>query len=65
MNNKSIIKNEIRMAGFTAKGRQNLIDRREVIGENGRVDYSVLMEKVGKLGSRLSRESRILQTIQP
>jgi len=63
MNNKLIIENEIRMVGFTSEGRQNLIDRREVIGENGCVDYSVLMKKVGKLGSRLSRESRILQKI--
>ena len=63
MNNKLIVKNEIRMVGFSSEGRQNLIDRREVIGENGSVDYYVLMEKVGKLGSRLSRESRILQKI--
>ena len=63
MNNKLIVENEIRMVGFSSEGRQNLIDRREVIGENGSVDYCVLMEKVGKLGSRLSRESRILQKI--
>jgi len=51
------------MAGFTANGRKNLIDRAEVIGKNGEIDYTKLVRKVDELGEHLFKEARLLEKI--
>jgi hypothetical protein len=53
----------IPMASFTAPGRQKLINRAEVVGTNGNIDYNKLMRKVDKLGERLFKEARLLERI--
>lgn len=63
MEKKSNNKNEIRMAGFSAVGRESIIDRAEVVCADGSVDYNLLVNKVNELGNRLSRESHFLQNI--
>lgn len=52
----------IRVVGFTAKGRQPLIDRKEVT-ENGEINYLTLAKRVDELGNRLVKEARLLEKI--
>jgi len=53
--------NKIPMASFTAAGRQKLINRADVVGTNGEIDYNKLMRKVDELGERLFKEARLLE----
>lgn len=48
------------MASFSDPGRQNLIDRNEVV-VNGEIDYNILVRKVDELGERLFKEARLLE----
>lgn len=54
---------KIPMASFTAPGRQKLINRADVVGTNGEIDYTKLMRKVDELGERLFKEARLLERI--
>ncbi len=53
---------KIPMASFTDPGRQNLINRDEVV-VNGEIDYSILVQKVDELGERLFKEARLLERL--
>ena len=54
---------KVPMAGFPVSGRQKLINRAEVVGTNGKIDYNKLMRKVDELGERLYKEGRLLEKI--
>jgi len=51
-----------RIVGFSARGRQPLIDRKDVT-ENGKINYIILAQKVDELGHRLVKEARLLERI--
>lgn len=53
----------IRVAGFSAKGRRPLINREDVTEADGKVNYLNLARKIDELGNRLIKEARLLERI--
>ncbi len=53
----------VRMAGFSMGGRQGLLNKSDFIDENGKVDYKRLVEELNKISRKMSRETKLLETI--
>jgi hypothetical protein len=54
---------EVRMAGFSVKERQRLLNKKEYVDEMGDVDYERLVSDLDKVTEKMDKEIRLLQAI--